>query len=105
MYREINENPQVSLLKEEIKKLEEELKKQKHEVEWRKSRIHVLREEFYLYQKRKEKELNLCEEWKEEYKTDRNRMEEEIRNFNTLPWYKKMRYKFMLNKYKKEEAR
>ena len=94
MYREFNENPQVSLLKEEIKRLEEELKKQKHEVEWRKSRIHVLREEFYLYQKRKEKELNLCEEWKEEYKTDRTRMEEEIRNFNTLPWYKKMWYKF-----------
>ena len=63
-----------------------------------------MREEFYLYQKRKEKELNLCEEWKEEYKTDRNRMEDEIRNFNTLRWYKKMRYKFMLNKYKKEET-
>lgn len=31
MYREFNENPQVSLLKEEIKILEEELKKQKHE--------------------------------------------------------------------------
>lgn len=53
-----------------------------------------MREEFYLYQKRKEKELDLYEKWKKEYKTDRNRMEEEIRNFNTLPWYKKMWYKF-----------
>ena len=104
MYREFNENPQVSLLKEEIKRLEEELKKQKHEIERCESRIHVLREESYLYQRRKEKELDLCEKWKEEYKTGRNRMEEEIRNFNTLPWYKKMRYKFMLNKYKKEET-
>ena len=94
MYREYNENPQISLLKEEIKRLEDELKKQKHEVEWHKSRILLLREEFYSYQKRKEKELDLCEEWKKEYKTDRNRMEEEIRNFNTLPWYKKMWYKF-----------
>ncbi len=94
MYREINENPQVSLLKEEIKRLEEELKKQKHEVEWRKSRIHVLREEFYSYQRKKEKELDHCERWREEYKTDRTRMRKEINNFNTLPWYKKMRYKF-----------
>ena len=94
MYREFNENPQVSLLKEEIKRLEEELKKQKHEIELHESRIHVLREEFYLYQKRKEKELDLCEVQKKEYKTYRTRMEEEIKNFNTLPWYDKMRYKF-----------
>ncbi len=94
MYREFNENPQVSLLKEEIKRLEEELKKQKHEVECHESRIHVLREEFYSYQKSKEKELDHYERWKEEYKTDRTRTEEEIRNFNTLPWYKKMWYKF-----------
>lgn len=90
MYREFNENPQVSLLKEEIKRLEEELKKQKHEIEWSESRNHVLIEEFYLYQKRKEKELDLCKEWK----TDLTRMKEEIKNFNTLPWYKKMWYKF-----------
>lgn len=94
MYREFNENPQVSLLKEDIKRKEEELKKQKNEIKWLESRIHVLREEFYSYQKRKEKELDLCEVQKKEYKTDRTRMEEEIKNFNTLPWYKKMWYKF-----------
>lgn len=94
MYSEFNENPQVSLLKEEIKRLEEELKKQKNEVEWHESRILALREEFYLYQRRKEKELDHCERWKEEYKAGRARMEEEMKNFNTLPWFKKMRYKF-----------
>ena len=94
MYREINENPQVSLLKEEIKRLEEELKKQKNEFERCESRILALREEFYSYQRRKEKELGHCERWKEEYKADRTRMDEEMKNFNTLPWFKKMRYKF-----------
>ena len=94
MYREFNENPQVSLLKDEIKRLEEELKKQRNEFERCESRILALREEFYLYQRQKEKELDHCERWKEEYKTDRARMREEINYFNTLPWYKKMRYKF-----------
>jgi predicted nucleic acid-binding Zn-ribbon protein len=94
MYREFNENPQVSLLKEEVKRLEEELKKQKNEFERYESRILVLREEFYLYQRQKEKEFDHWERWKEEYKADRARMEEEMKNFNTLPWFKKMRYKF-----------
>ena len=68
MYREFNENPQVSLLKEEIKRLEEELKKQKHEVEWHESRILALREEFYLYQRRKKRNLTIASDGRKSIK-------------------------------------
>lgn len=87
MYREFNENPQVSLLQEEVKKLKATIEWYRHELD------HMLCEVRKQYEGRK-MEHGLYERWMKEFEADRTRLTEEMKNFNALPWYKKIRYKF-----------
>ena len=86
MTRYYTENPQVTYWREKAEKLE-------RKVVFLNNQCFELDKEVKLQHEAREKEQEIYKRWDQ---IDKGRMKESFMNFNSLPWYKKMFFKFKL---------
>ena len=92
--RYYNENPQVEFWMDKCVTLEREIKTLKKDIEWYNDAINKLNHEIKLHNEARTMEYNLYKRDIDTYRDKQTRIEDEMASFNSLPWYKKMFYKF-----------
>lgn len=82
-----NENPQVAYLKEKCEELEKKNAKLNECID-------DLEKEVQKQSSFRRKELSMYQDWRKKLQSDCDEVNRAIEYFNSLPWYKRIFYKF-----------